>query len=56
MMKNNDDFKPSTYGRPMHEHWYGYKKLHINGKVAAKCFYCLKTFPNTAKARLEIHR
>lgn len=43
-------------GRPMHENWYGYEKVHINGKVAAKCLNCLRILPNTAKARLETHR
>lgn len=55
---NRDKSTPSTSasGRPMHEHWVGYKKIHINGRVAAKCNNCLKTVTNTAKARLLKHR
>lgn len=47
---------PSAIRRPMHGSWSGYKKVYINGKVAAKCFNCLKTFPNTAQSRLQAHR
>lgn len=56
MMKKCGESNPSTSGRPMHDHWDGFKKIHINGKVHAKCFNCLKTFPNTAKIRLQTHR
>lgn len=61
-MHKNSAVKPkrsnpsSTGGRPMHENWYGYEKVQVNGKHAAKCLNCLKTFPNTGKHRLEIHR
>lgn len=50
--------KPSSLaaGRPMHGNWHGYKKVHINGKHAAKCLNCSRTFPNTAKHRLQTHR
>lgn len=40
----------------MHENWYGYMKVHVNGKVAAKCLNCSKTFLNTAKIRLDNHQ
>lgn len=46
----------SPVGRPMHKNWYGYKKIHIKGKQAAKCLNCSRTFSNTAKHRLQIHR
>lgn len=47
---------PGAGGRPMHEHWSGYAKIYVKGKVAAKCLNCSKTLPNTAKARLAKHR
>lgn len=46
----------STGGRPMHDQWYGYKKVQINGRSAAKCMNCLKSVTNTGKARLAKHR
>lgn len=54
---DNDNEKPSTSGgRPMHEHWYGFEKIQVSGRVAAKCKFCSKTITNTAKARLLKHR
>lgn len=47
---------PSSSGRPMHENWYGYKKVYVRGKHAAECLNCSKTFPNTGKLRLKAHR
>lgn len=46
----------SMAGRPMHEHWSGYKRMDSDGKVVAKCFNCLKVLSNTAKERLMKHR
>lgn len=34
---------PSTGGRPLHENWEGFTKVHVNGKVAAKCHVCSHT-------------
>lgn len=58
MMRKKDESPHSTSssGRPMHEHWAGYKKLYVKEKVAAKCLNCLKTFTNTAKVRMVQHR
>lgn len=58
-LAENDDsteHMASVSGRPMHENWHGYKKVYVNGKVAANCLNCLKTFSNTAKSRLQTHR
>lgn len=56
MMKKGSSSEASKVGRPMHNHWDGYKKVYINGKLHAKCFNCLNVQPNTAKVRLESHR
>lgn len=46
----------TSTGRPMHDQWYGYKKVQHNGRVAAKCMNCVKVVTNTAKDRLMKHR
>lgn len=59
MSQSTKQRKPSTSsagGRPMHNSWLGYEKKYVNGKVAAKCSKCLRTFNNTAKDRLNKHR
>lgn len=57
MAQSGKQSAPSTSsGRPMHDQWSGYKKIHVNGRVAAKCLNCLKVVTNTAKARLLTHR
>lgn len=48
--------KINVGGRPMHDDWFGYEKTYVNGKVAANCCNCLKTFGNTAQIRLAKHR
>lgn len=55
--ETDGNMKPSTSGgRPMHEYWSGYKKVQVNGRVAAKCKFCPKTIANTAKSRMLKHR
>lgn len=47
---------PSLGGRPLLEHWNGYGKIYVNGRIAAKCRSCMKTLANTAKVRIMKHR
>lgn len=55
--RNDESNQPNPAGgRPMHEHWYGYKRIVVNGKTVAKCMNCLKNFSNTGKTRLAAHR
>lgn len=52
-----DEATPSAVaGRPMHDHWSGYKKVLNKGRVAAQCMNCMKLVSNTAKDRLIKHR
>lgn len=46
----------SSGGRPMHDHWEGFAKVYVKGKVAAKCHLCSKTLLNSCKTRLIAHR
>lgn len=54
--KPDDSSTSSPGGRPKHEHWFGFKKLCIDGKVTVQCLNCLKTYASTHSSRLEKHR
>lgn len=43
-------------GRPMHDQWFGYERVYIDGKACAKCRNCSKTYANTHQVRLSKHR
>lgn len=51
-----DTSSTSSGGRPMHDAWFGYEKVYVEGRVAAKCCNCFKTFGNTHQPRLLRHR
>lgn len=45
LMSQGGKSSPSTSGgRPMHDQWFGFKKVDNNGRIAAKCIKCSKSF------------
>lgn len=54
--ENSDKPSTSSGGRPLHEHWFGYWKVYINGRLAPKCKNCKKTFKSTERKRMANHR
>lgn len=52
----NQEEQPSTVGRPMHDHWFGFERIYVDKKVQAKCLNCEKSFANTHSTRLANHR
>lgn len=58
LMQNAKDQEPPVPagGRPLHDHWYGFKNVYPKGKLSAKCNNCSHTFSNTSKERMSKHR